>query len=140
MAVKRIGNKPTITDTIIIDILTPDADECYLANPYKVNSVNIYYLEKSFQEDNYGEYDKQRPLAEDQVAYDAAKAAACISPTDANLQAVATTKSILDFNTTTEKIYYSDARPVAVIGTDDLPAWLSTDLDNALITNIDEDA
>lgn len=140
MAVKRIDNQPTITDTIIIDILTPDADGCYLVDPYKVDSITIYYLEKSFQETNYGEYDKERPLIEDQTRYNEAKTAACISPTEENLQTLATTKSALEFNTTTEKIFYNDAIPVAVIGTEDMPAWLSTDVDNALITHIDEDA
>jgi len=32
MAIKRINEKPKITDTVVIPMLTP-VDDCFLANP-----------------------------------------------------------------------------------------------------------
>ena len=59
MAVKKINENPKITDTIILEIETPDAYGCYQENPYKVDNVIIYYVERNFLGENYGEYTEE---------------------------------------------------------------------------------
>ena len=58
MAKKSINEKPRTTDTISFILETPDADGCFYDNPYKVNWITIYYVERDYLGQNYGEYEK----------------------------------------------------------------------------------
>ena len=63
MGIKRITENPTIADTIIFDILTPNEvisgieldsespnqPECFEADPFKVDDVKIFYIEREKQ-------------------------------------------------------------------------------------------
>jgi hypothetical protein len=55
MAVKTIFDNPTITDTIQIDIETKDVDD-NLINPYRVDQVVIYFIERNFNSGSYQTY------------------------------------------------------------------------------------
>lgn len=148
MAIKRIDENPTIADQIVFDILTPfpntlgNVDECFNANPYVVDNVVIYFLERDFASTNFGEYDSKIVNSTVQEQLDAAKKEACANPnpTVDQLNKIIELNQAVIKNTTTNKVYYKDAVPVATFGTPDFPAWLSTDTTNALITNIPTDA
>ena len=60
MTNKRINESPTISDTLIFDILTPDANGCCLANPYKISQIIIYYITRDFNEGNTRQFDENR--------------------------------------------------------------------------------
>lgn len=141
MDAKRLADSPTIADTIVFDILTPDADGCFTGDPYKVDSVTIYYVRRTYSGDNFSQYDKKTYDDDLKADLDAAIAAACASPTDENLAEVEKLRTQLDVSAVTETFYYSNAEVVAIFGNEDNPAWLSSTPDspeNALI-NIDED-
>lgn len=139
MATKTINEKPTIADQIVFDILTPGADGCFTSNPYKVNKVTIYHAVRTFNSDNFGEYTKE--IQDTTIASDlaAAKTAACTSATDENLAEVARLEALLEAHNRKDTFYFSEARVVATFGDETMPAWLSTDTDNAFITNIPTD-
>ena len=47
MALKRIDKNPSITDTILFDIITTDVNGCSI-DPQTIDFVNIYFLERGF--------------------------------------------------------------------------------------------
>ena len=75
MAQKTISQNPTIADTVLFSLDTPDANGCFLANPYQIDSVTIYYIEVSFAGPNYGTLNNPTVDPTMQSQYDAAKAA-----------------------------------------------------------------
>ena len=58
MALKKITENPKITDTILFELETPDGDGCFVSDPYKVDNVIIYFVERDFLGTNFGEYDR----------------------------------------------------------------------------------
>lgn len=95
MAVKKIDENPTITDTIQIDFQTTDAEGNPLT-PFRLDQVIIYYIERSFTTGSYKTF----------------------------------TDTVGDTSST---VYYTDAIPVKTYGGEDVPAWLSTDTENAFV-------
>jgi len=91
---------PTINLTVVFDLTTTDSSGA-LANPYEVNTIIIYFIERSYDASNFQEF----------------------SPPGSN--------------PLINSFFYKDAVPFAVFGTPDFPAWLSTDIADAFITNTD---
>lgn len=135
MAVKTINESPTLTDTIQFILKTPKADGC-LDNPYKVNSITIYFIERDFTNSSLFEYElkKYDPTKLDQAQED--EQTACDFPTPENITKAQNSRTVAEASIVASKFYYNEALPVATIGTALDPAWLSTDTENAFITNI----
>lgn len=139
MAEKRINEDPRVTDTVIFEIETPDVDGCFLDNPYKVDKITVYYVERDFLGDNFGEYETikynddllERTKEADEVA--------CADPTEANLLAARQLREELETTAQRQTYYYKDAMMVHSIGSSSEPVWLSTDEENALIERVEED-
>lgn len=147
MALKRINQSPTIADTIVFDIPTPDSQGCFdseeyqlQGGPYKVDKVTIYHIDIDYNSQNYEQYDKNIYDTNDWNAYELAKKNACNAPTDDNILVLTQAQQKLILNAKEQVIYYNSADAVAIIGNDLNPAWLSSDTDNAFITRIDEDS
>lgn len=139
MAEKTIYEMPSVTDTVVIPFLTPDANNCLLENPYMVNNLTIYYIERDFSGGNTTQLDVEtRNQAAEKAAIDAQNEA-CDNPTQANIQEALKLRTQADALRVSRPVYYNDAMPVAVIGNSLNPAWLSTDTDNALIENVPTD-
>jgi len=154
--IKTIYESPTITDTILFELLTTDSDGCPLT-PYKVDRVTIYFAEREFTSQNYTSYDntliEPRLLEE----YEEAKRAACDDPTEANLKALADVEEQIELTKKVSTFYYKHAVPVQTFGfqdstgeTEDFPAWLNPDSvppderekvkeDNILTQELDDD-
>lgn len=151
MALKRITENPTISDTVVFDIQTPSYAPsvinldpiCYTVDPYEVSTVEIYYLEKSFVSENFGEYQAAFTDSVDVdllARYEVAKTNACNAPTEENLRELSLLQQQVDLLSKKQDVYYNDAKLIATFGTDDFPAWLSTDPDNAILVHVDEDS
>ena len=151
MGIKRITENPTIADTIIFDILTPNEvisgieldsespnqPECFEADPFKVDDVKIFYIERDFTGENIGETEISLPDLTLQQQLEAAKSTACDSPTEENIATLQRIKNEFDLNSKKEIIRYKDAVSVGAFGNGDTyPAWLSTDQDNAILNHI----
>lgn len=139
MAEKTIYEDPRTTDTILFDLVCPGADGCQTAHPYKVDRVTIYYTERNFLGENWGEYDKTTYNDATETKLLEAQKTACDNPTAANLLEVQRLQDELDSTAQTTTYYFRDRRPVKVFGSPDNPAWLSTDTDDALLELVEED-
>ncbi len=140
MALKTITENPTIADTVYLEFETPNAEGCFASNPYKVDRVVIYFVERNFAAQNDFRFDTTTTNTEKELAAQAAQAVACSSPTEENILAAQTARAEADAAASPSTFYYNEAKAVATFGTADFPAWLSTDTDNAILTNVEEDA
>lgn len=140
MPLKKIDENPTITDTVVFEITTPDANGCLLANPYKVESLVIYYVERDFSSGNLSEYENRTYDAAKLKAAEDAEKKACADPTQANIDEAKRLRAESEASKFTNSFYFNEAKPVQVIGSKLFPAWLSTDTGNAYITYVDKDA
>ena len=52
MPTVTVNDNPKISDDILFELQTPDAADCFSVNPYQINSVKIYYVERSFNGNN----------------------------------------------------------------------------------------
>lgn len=140
MALKTIDENPKITDTIRFLIETPDLNGCLSANPYKVESLKIFYIERDFLGTNYGNYNKVSFDSELQSKLQAARELLCANPIEQNLLEVNRLQNELISKAKSDVFYYKDAVLVEEVGSPENPAWLSTDVENAFITQVDNDA
>jgi hypothetical protein len=139
MADKKITDNPRITDTIVFELQTPDANGCFEANPYKIDNITIYYVERDFLGTNWGEYEKVK-YRDDLVALAVvADKKACEDPTLENVANAQQVHNELESTAQRNTYYFKDAVVVHKIGTPTEPVWLSTDTDHAFITLIPED-
>ncbi len=88
VSTKRLDESPTIADRVLINIDCPDADGCFLNNPYRVDNVTIYYVNRTYSGANYSKYDKEIYDPKIKLELDAAIAKACSDPTTENLDNV----------------------------------------------------
>lgn len=140
MAQKRISENPKITDEIIFEFTTPDDDGCLLADPYKVDKIVIYFIERSFIDATTNTYNQKIYDTEKLEATITAEKLACETPTENNIFNAKKLRADLEASVSHQDFYYKDANPVFTLGNEDFPAWLSTDLDNALIEKISLDS
>jgi hypothetical protein len=137
MALKRLDENPTISDQVIIDLYCPDADGCFIENPYKVNNITIYFVQRAYG-NTYTPYDKTVYDPEIEADLKEATAAACEDDSEENLAEVERLTAALSASAKVDTFYYSDAQPVTVLGDGDTPAWIEDGEENK-IDNIDED-
>lgn len=140
MALLSITENPTITDSIVFDIRTPDVSGCYSANPYKVDRAIIFFVERSFASGNNRFYQEPTYDQAKVTAAVEAEAIACTTPSAENIAEATRLRSIADSSAVLTDVYFNKATPIKVVGNDDFPAWLSTDTDNSEMTLIEEDA
>ena len=138
-ALNKLNENPKITDTIVFEITTPDAAGCLLSDPFKVENLTVYFIERDYQKINHGEYDKITVDDALLAKTETAEALACSSPTAANIAAANLLRNQLVSSQRIDTFFFRDINPVKVVGTAQTPAWLSTDTDNALITKVTED-
>lgn len=139
MAILTINDNPSISDTIVFNLLTPDAQGCYTSNPYKVNKVVIYFVERDFTSGNLNSYQNKTYDLNKLKAAETAEAIACATPTDANIAEAKRLREIAESNVAVSPFYFNEATPVNIVGNDSYSAWLSTDLENAFLTLVEED-
>lgn len=139
MSIKKIDQNPTIADQILFEFTCPDSKNCLLEDPYKVDKVVIYFIERSFIDSTVNQYLDNFYDKGKFAAYNIAEKIACDNPTESNIFAAKKAKAELDSSTLEQTFYYKEAAPVLVIGSPEYPAWLSTDQNNALIKHETED-
>lgn len=139
MAIKKINENPKITDKILLEINTPDSTGCFSSNPYKVDNVIIYYIERDFLGSNYGEYDKQVVSEDLQSQLKKAEVDLCDDHSQSNLEKLNNIKEEIRSSSQINKIYYKERSAIKVIGSENFPAWLSTDVENASLSLVPYD-
>ncbi len=140
MATVFFSNSPKTTDEIVLQIQTPDATGCLTSNPYKVDSVTVYFVERDFLGSNFGEftdYQQSDSLVQDVID---TKNAVCDDPSQDNIQAYEQAVNKLSSSSIGTTFFYRNSEPIEVIGNSNFPAWLSTDVPNSPFQQaLDED-
>lgn len=141
MSLKRVTENPTIADTLLFDIATPGFDGCFAADPYKVDTVKVYYVHRDTANGTPGDYKIKREDESLKAELALAKKAACVgTPTVSQLENIARLEERISASATEESLYFTQAVAVATFGEGStFPAWLSTDTENALLKHIEED-
>lgn len=140
MAIKKLNQNPKITDTIIVDITTPGADGCFDSNPYKVDNLTIYYVDRSFFGENYGEYNKKIVSEEFEKKIKKAEKDLCENLNEDNIKKLEILKKEAESSASINKIQFKERTPVKVVGTKNFPAWIGTDLENSPLELQSEDS
>ena len=140
MALKKITENPRVTDTILLEIQTPDANGCLTGNPYLVDNISIYYLERDYLGNNFGEYVKLSVNPKLEASLTTAQKNLCLNPTADNIALVQKILSQIESSSQSSTFYYKDTVLVQSIGNPNYPAWLSTDLPESPLTLEDADA
>ena len=140
MALVNANKFPKISDTVLFELGTPDEDGAFLANPYKVDDVKIFYVERSFASGNLQQFDKNILDAEAEEAAIEAEVLAAEVPTVENINAAVRLRGEANSTGVTSPFYFNEAKPIGIFGNPKFPAWLSTDLDNVIIENVPLDA
>lgn len=130
MPVKKINQNPTSSDIIQFDILTSDLNGC-LMDPYKVDKVTIYFVERNFATGNPQLYEKQVPNPALESEAQDAEQTACLDPTDENIAKAQSKRALANASIQKSNVYFTNAVPIKTIGSPDYPAWLSTDTENS---------
>ncbi len=85
MAEVPFNQNPSITDTVVFPLQTPDSNGCFGSMPYKVNNVTIYFIERDFSSGNQNIYSETTPETSSARAADAAEAIICGEITPATI-------------------------------------------------------
>ena len=101
MTVTLKTSSPTVAAPVVFYLQAQNADGTAI-DPYKVDSVTVYFLERNFVNGNVRVYSQT-------------------------------------INGYEQDVYYDNAVPVTVVGTDEYPAYLSTDPDAAFLVKLTED-
>ncbi len=127
---------PKITDTILFNILTPGADSCFTSNPYKVDKIVIFAIEKNFISNKEQEIQKFTVAQDKLQKVEETQKIACDNPTPENILNAQVAKQEAAESANRDTIFFNEAKVVQVVGSSQFPAWLSTDIPNAFIENI----
>lgn len=139
MAIKKITENPKITDTFLFEIITPNADGCFDSNPYKIDKVTVYFVERDFLGSNFGEYEliKQDKVLTENLKL--AKKELCNNSTEENELKVMQIEHEIKQSESRSNFYYKDREAVFVLGVPENPAWLSTESEESrLVQAVDE--
>jgi hypothetical protein len=139
VAILTIDQNPSISDTIVFTLLTPDANGCFLTNPYKLNSIVIYYVQRDYTSGNTSNYLNKIYVTDQIKAAEVAEAVACANPTPENLSNAKVLRSVAESNASVNDFYYNEASPVKIVGDNLYPAWISTDLANSFAELVETD-
>lgn len=121
---KSIEQNPTVVDQVLLELVTPNADGCLLENPYKIDSLTIYFIERGFSDSNDNGLIEKYYDAELYAELEAAKKVACQNPTEENLAQVELLQNKLALNTVVEQSYFANARVVYSLGANEYNAWI----------------
>lgn len=125
MAEKKINEDPRVTDVVVFELEAPGADGCFSANPYKIDKVSIYYVERDFLGTNYGTYEtvKSEPALIKKLQK--ANEKVCEEDTELNRLQAARIQNELESKSLRTSYFYKDAVLVYSFGSSYEPVWLN---------------
>jgi hypothetical protein len=139
MALVLYTENPKVTDTFLLEVTTPDENDCLTDNPYKVDRLTVYFVERDFLGQNFGEYTKEFVDPALQAKLTAAQEALCAAPDADKLAKVTEILAEIESRSQKTTFYYKERVAVHVVGNPSFPAWLSTDEENSPLTQaVDE--
>ncbi len=116
-------NNPKVTDQIEFDFYTPDADGCFFADPYAVENIKIYFVERNLNgtKDTLSLVD-QFDVSK-QKEYLDAQQLACDDPTETNIANAFKLKKQFEATSIYNSTWYTQADIIFNVGTSTYPVW-----------------
>jgi len=121
---KFYTDNPKVNDRVEFIFLTPDANKCYFEDPYYIENITIYFIQRNYASPNIQEYDSQASQSNLEARYLALKNIACNDPTEENIQLA--NRALDDWQSTivTSTFYYQDSVIVYQQGSATNPLWV----------------
>lgn len=137
MTEKYYYENPKVSDTIIFDIYTPDANCCFNADPFEIVSLKIYFVERNFSTDFYTQVNANIGSPQLEKNYLEAAQNVCNDPNNLDYQnELKVTKKLLLNSANFSNIQFDNLIAIAVIGNEENPAWESSDPTKSLLYKI----
>ena len=140
MTQKYYNENPKVSDTVIFDLYTPDANCCFFEDPYEVVSITIYFVERNFVNDSSSFKNNQTTNKDLEVQYLEAKQKVCEFPDNQdyvkNLKIIQS-KLLQDKASQFNKIEFDNLLPVATYGSNADPVWTVSKTDSIIEKVVD---
>lgn len=120
---KKYYENPKVTDDIEIDFYTPDASGCFDDDPYKVNNIKVYFIQRDLNgTKNEQTFVDQNDVSK-QTAYLEAQQLACVSPTQDNIANAEKLRREFEATSLYNTTFYSTAEVVYTKGDSTNAVW-----------------
>ena len=137
MSEKYYYDNPKVSDTIIFDIYTPDANCCFNADPFEIVSLKVYFVERNFSTDFYTKVSANIGTPELEKNYLEAAQNVCNDPENVDYQnELKKTKRLLLNSANFSDIQFDNLIAIAVFGNDENPVWESSDPTKSILYKI----
>ena len=121
---KLYTDNPKVNDRVEFIFLTPDANQCYPEDPYYIENITIYFIERQYASPNLLEYDTQIAQNNLEARYYALRNIACEYPSPENTQKANDAYDDWQKSIVTNPFYYSNSTIVFEAGTAENPLWV----------------
>ena len=126
MAEKYYTDNPKVSDTVIFDLYTPNANCVFKSDPYEVTSITVYFVERNFVFDTPSFRSVNINNADLEKKYLELKQAHYENPDDEDIKAQLKVAERNLLQTSLEKIEFDNLIPVAKYGSSEEPIWTPT--------------
>jgi len=116
-------NNPKVTDQIEFDFYTPDADGCFFADPYAVENIKVYFVERNLNgvKNTLNLVDQFDVVK--QKEYLDAQQLACDYPTETNIANAFKLKKQFESTSIFNSTWYTQANVIFNVGNATSPIW-----------------
>jgi len=135
MAEKYYYQNPKISDTVVFDLYTPDANCCFFADPFSVVSITISFVERNFVNDYSGFTSKKIIDVDLEKEYLESKQKVCDFPDNKDYMMklnVIEKKLLKSASSKFNKIQFDNLITVESYGSNNNPVWTPTKVDSIL--------
>ncbi len=140
MAEKYYYQNPKVSDTVVFDLYTPDANCCFFEDPFEVVSIKINFVERNFVNDSSAYTNNQITNRDLEVQYLEAKQKVCEFPDNQDYVAklkIIQRNLLQDTSAQLNKIEFDNLLSVEVYGSKNNPVWTAIKTDSVLEKVID---
>ena len=121
---KLYNNNPKVNDRVEFIFLTPDANKCYFEDPYYIENITIYFIERNYASPNIQEYDTKIAQTNLEERYIYLKNIACNYPTELNIKLANDALTDWQSSIVTNTFYYQNSLIVFQSGSATSPLWV----------------
>ena len=137
MSEKYYYENPKVSDTIIFDIYTPDANCCFNAEPFEVVTLKVYFVERNFSTDFYTQISANIGSPELEKNYLEAAQNICVDPNNPDYQSeLKKTKRLLLNSANFSDLQFDNLITVAVFGSEENPVWQSSNPNDSILYKV----
>jgi len=123
MAIKNYYDNPKVTDDIVFNLFTPDAENCFNANPVQFDNIKIFFISRNLSGSKTNENQIDIYDIKLQEEYYRLQQLACSVPTNINIANAQKAKDDWMNSTFRTDMYYSEATAVFNMGSYGSPLW-----------------